>query len=66
MWRKTTTRLGDVSTRLERSVIEEKDDFNSTLFYPIQHCVKFVVLPLVFGEITRHTWLGRNPDLDPK
>ena len=57
-------------TQLERSVIEEKqhqtrDDFNSTLFYPIQHCVKFVVLPLVFGEITRHTWLGQNPNLDP-
>ena len=66
MWRKTTTRLGDVSTRLERSVIEEKDDFILHYFYPIQHCVKFVVLQLILGETTRHTWLGRNPDLDPK
>ena len=40
--------------------------FYSTLFYPIQHCVKFVVLQLILGETTRHTWLGRNPDLDPK
>ena len=43
MWRKTTTRLGDVSTRLERSVIEEKDDFILHYFTPSN-----IVLSLLF------------------